>query len=327
MALSKEMILTLTSLKEVGVRGIGAKRILAIGAVAKDKDIEVATVEDLLSVTKSIYDSSIRELDIHTLMLAKDYASRILEKSNEKGIKLMGYYDNEFPVLLRKTTDEHGKLNPPTMLWYRGDLSVASMPCIAIIGTREPSHEGISGGTYIAEQFAKRGFNIVSGLAMGCDTAAHRGALNVKGRTTAFLANGLDYNSIYPPQNRELAEEIVAKGGLLLSEYEVGRCVERYGLVARDRLQAGLSIATVVIQTGINGGPMHAAEATLKANKPLYVLNFKNPSTNRMEKCLGNEFLVSKKRAKYLSGDDDLDEICKYVKSRRIIKSSLFEDR
>lgn len=118
MALSKEMILTLTSLKEVGVRGIGAKRILAIGAVAKDKDIEVATVEDLLSVTKSIYDSSIRELDIHTLMLAKDYASRILEKSNEKGIKLMGYYDNEFPVLLREATDEHGKLTPPTMLWY-----------------------------------------------------------------------------------------------------------------------------------------------------------------------------------------------------------------
>ena len=74
----------------------------------------------------------------------------------------------------------------------------------------------------MAGEFAKRGFNIVSGLAIGCDTCGHKGALKVKGKTTAILANGLDNDSIYPPENKYLAEEIVQNGGLLISEYRIG---------------------------------------------------------------------------------------------------------
>ena len=209
------------------------------------------------------------------------------------------------------------------LLWYRGDLSILKLPGLAVIGTREATPEGIIGGTYISSEFAKRGFNIISGLAIGCDTCGHIGALNVGGKTTAFLANGLDHESIYPTENQSLAEKIVDNGGLLLSEYSVSENVNRYQLVARDRLQAGLALATLVIQTGIKGGTMHAANTTLLAGKPLYVMKFKSDSVNNHEKCLGNATLVEK-GAKYISGSDNIDAICKHIKDRKIIKTSLF---
>lgn len=209
------------------------------------------------------------------------------------------------------------------LLWYRGDLSIASLPGLAVIGTREATPEGIAGGMFLSAEFAKRGFNIVSGLAIGCDTCGHKGALKVGGKTTAFLANGLDYDSIYPDENKELAEEIVAKGGLLLSEYHIGQSVNRYSLVARDRLQAALSKATLVVQTGIKGGTMHAANTTLKAGKTLYAMKFKDEATNLHEKCLGNAFLV-KQGAKYICGGDNLDTISEQIRNWEPLQTSLF---
>ena len=144
------------------------------------------------------------------------------------------------------------------------------------------------------------------------------------GKTTAILANGLDHDSIYPPENQELAEEIVKEGGLLLSEYRIGSIVNRYNLVARDRLQAGLSLATLVVQTGEKGGTMHAATTTLTANKPLYTVLYKDPATNNHEKCLGNALLV-RKGAKYISGSDNLDIISESIKNYKPIKTELFD--
>ena len=158
---------------------------------------------------------------------------------------------------------------------------------------------------------------------MGCDTCGHKGALKVGGKTTAFLANGLDSDSIYPPENKELAEEIVEKGGLLLSEYPIGTPVDRYSLVARDRLQSGLALATLVVQTGVNGGTMHAATATLQAGKPLYAMLFKDDATNKDDKCLGNALLV-KKGAKYIKGDDNFDEISNVIKNWDPTQTGLF---
>ena len=210
------------------------------------------------------------------------------------------------------------------LLWYRGDFSITEQPCFAVIGTREATPEGIAGGTYLSGEFAKRGFNIVSGLAVGCDTCGHKGALKVGGKTTAILANGLDHNSIYPPENQDLAEEIVENGGLLISEYRIGTPVNRYSLVARDRLQSGLSLATLVVQTGEHGGTMHAATSTLQAGKPLYTILFKDDATNQHEKCLGNALLV-KQGAKYIKGNDNFDEISNSVKNWKPIKTDLFD--
>ena len=325
MSLSKEFILTLSCLKEVEVKGIGPKKVLAIGLEADRTGIDIHSTEDLFKVMQGMKEKVIKKVDLADLNDAHAYALRLIKKSEDSGIGLIGYFDDIFPETLRKTINEEGKDDPPMFLWYRGDLSLLKLPGIAVIGTREATPEGMAGGEFLSGEFAKRGFNIVSGLALGCDTSGHKGALKVGGKTTAFLANGLDHDSIYPPENQNLAEEIVEKGGLLLSEYKVGSTVNRYSLVARDRLQAGLSQATLVVMTGVQGGTMHAANTTLLANKLLYVMKFKDDKTNLHEKCLGNKLLVEK-GAKYIAGEDmkNLDPICDDIKKRQSFKTELF---
>lgn len=324
MALSKEMILTLTCLKEIGVKGVGPKKIFSIGTIIADKDLNIKTIDALLSIMKGMKEKVVKEVVLDELQEAYTYANKIIEASKAKGIGLIGYYDDEFPVAFRDTIDEKGKFDPPLILWYRGDLSITRMPGLAIVGTREPTIEGFNGGKYLAGQFAKCGYNIVSGLAIGCDTCGHEGALSVGGKTTAILANGLDHDSIYPKENQDLAERIVENGGLLLSEYPINTIVNRYNLVARDRLQAGLSKATLVVMTGVKGGTMHAATTTLKANKPLYAMRFKNEETNIHEKCLGNAYLVEQ-GAKFISGGDNIEEICNQISKNEHVNKGLFD--
>ena len=319
MGLTKEQILTLTFLK-----GIGPKKILSIGTTINDRELHVDSYEGLHEVMKGMKDKKIQNVSLDDLNAAYRDARKTIEYSESKGIGLLGYYDEEFPQNLRNTINEEGKLDPPLLLWYRGDLSVLSTTGLAVIGTREPTKVGVAGGEYLAGEFAKRGLNIISGLAIGCDTCGHKGALKVGGKTTAILANGLDHDSIYPEENQDLAEEIVNSGGLLLSEYRIGTIVNRYNLVARDRLQAGLASATLVIQTGVKGGTMHAANATLMANKDLFVMLFKDEGTNNHEKCLGNAYLI-KKGAKYIKGSDNIDSISENIKKTKTTVTDLFE--
>ncbi len=324
MALYKEQVLTLTCLKEVGVKGVGPQKIFAIGAAIDERELEIKSYEDLAKLMSGMKEKAINKVTLANLNDAYTVAKKIVEASSQSNIGYVGYYDSEFPDVLRKTVNEEGKLAPPLILWYRGDFSITQLPGFAVIGTREATPEGIAGGTYLAGEFAKRGFNIVSGLAIGCDTCGHKGALKVSGKTTAILANGLDHKSIYPPENQDLAEEIVENGGLLISEYRIGTPVNRYNLVARDRLQSGLSLATLVVQTGEHGGTMHAATATLQAGKPLYTMLFKNDATNQHEKCLGNALLV-KQGAKFIKGDANFDEISNSIRNWKPIKTDLFD--
>ena len=324
MALNKEQVLTLTCLKEVGVKGVGPQKIFAIGAAIDERELEIKSYEDLAKLMSGMKEKAINKVTLANLNDAYTVAKKIVEASSQSNIGYVGYYDSEFPDVLRKTVNEEGKLDPPLILWYRGDFSITQLPGFAVIGTREATPEGIAGGTYLAGEFAKRGFNIVSGLAIGCDTCGHKGAVKVSGKTTAILANGLDHKSSYPPENQDLAEEIVENGGLLISEYRIGTPVNRYNLVARDRLQSGLSLATLVVQTGEHGGTMHAATATLKAGKPLYTMLFKNDATNQHEKCLGNALLV-KQGAKFIKGDANFDEISNSIRNWKPIKTDLFD--
>ena len=308
MALSAEHILTLQQLK-----GVGTKTIFK---VAEQVINPISTIEELCAFWKTLKGKKLETIGANDIIEANNSAKRIIAASANASIGLVGYYDESFPDILRHTINEEGKEEPPLLLWYRGDLSVTNLPGLAVIGTREATPEGIAGGMFLSGEFAKRGFNIVSGLAIGCDTCGHKGALNVGGKTTAFLANGLDHDSIYPDENRDLAEEIVAKGGLLLSEYPIGQSVNRYALVAP------LSLATLVVQTGVKGGTMHAANTTLKAKKALYTMKFKNEATNLHEKCLGNAFLVEQ-GAKYISGGDNLDQISESIRNWKPLTTSI----
>jgi len=142
----------------------------------------------------------------------------------------------------------------------------------------------------IAEIFAKKDYVIVSGLAEGIDTAAHRGALSAKGTTVAVVGHGLD--TIYPAKNKELAETIIKNNGALVSEYPYGTTISREHLIMRDRIQSGLSLGVFVIETGIKGGTMHTVNFCKKQKRALIVLQ--HPVKN--ENTAGNAHLISKKQ-------------------------------
>lgn len=289
MPIPVEIILTLKMLK-----GIGNKTILKLVQQAKNS---INNLDELICFWVTLKGKTFEKITDDDLVEAHRSATRIISKSSEQGIGVFTYFDDCYPNILKECTDEAGKLDPPILLYYRGNLDVLKAPGVAVIGTREPTENGIKAGLYFSEQFAAKGYNIVSGLAIGCDTTGHKGALQARGITTAFLANGLDWDSIYPKENLELAKRIVANNGLLLSEYPIGQTCGSYGLVARDRLQAGLSLATIVIQTGISGGTMHAVNATIASKKPLFAVRYNSSSDKGHEKALGNAYLIKEKGA------------------------------
>lgn len=227
------------------------------------------------------------------IQLAINKSSEIIDKSLSHNVFIISKYDKEYPVMLKGLIGNRGEYVSPLILNYKGDLSsIKDKRSIAIIGTRHPTKEGEDAGIYYAKYFAENGFNIVSGLALGCDTIAHKGALSVNETTTAILAHGL--HMISPKCNESVATEILEKGGLLLSEYLYGTPAYNTYFVERDRLQAGLSIATIVIQTGVKGGTMHAVRTTINNKKILAVVNYKDQVVKRQENVAGNELLISR---------------------------------
>lgn len=287
--LSKELIITIQQLA-----GIGNKTIMKL---VDSMENSLYTLEDLINYWPLIKGKKFEAINSDDIKEAYRKAEHLMDKAEKNDVGIFSYFDDIYPDILRSCVSEEGKSDPPLILYYRGDIEALKQQGIAVIGTREPTQNGEMAGIHFAGEFAKRGFNIVSGLAIGCDSMGHRGALAVGGTTTAFLANGLDWDSIYPKDNLELAKRIVDNGGLLLSEYAIGQSCGRYGLVARDRLQAGLSLATVVVQTGIKGGTMHAVNATIASHKPLFAVEYKNAIDLKDDKTQGNLKLIKEGKA------------------------------
>ncbi len=319
MALNTELLMTLQQLK-----GFGNKTILKVA-----ESCSADTVEELVSFWSVLREKGerFRKVSDEDIFWAYRTANRIKDVCEQEGIGIISYFEDRFPEILRHCTNEKGQLDQPIVLYYRGNLDVLHKPGVAVIGTREPTENGIKAGLYFSGEIASRGFNIVSGLAIGCDTTGHKGALACGGSTTAFLANGLMWDEIYPQENQQLAKDIVDNRGLLLSEYYPGQRTGRYAFVARDRLQAGLSVATVVIQTGIAGGTMHAVNATINAKKQLYAVAYNNIADQRNPKALGNLKLIQDGKAAVLC-TKNLEEAVTRIKAAKVPKArnpSLFD--
>ena len=306
------------------ISGCGASIIRKIVSESQKQTQATFSDSELMEFVNDCISSGLKRCRLKTVNKsvffdAISYADRLIEKSDKYGIKMLSYVDEKFPRQLLDTINEEGKADVPLLLYYKGDLSITKKQGVAIIGTREPTKEGVFAGEYFGERLASADYNIVSGLAIGCDTAGHRGALkSPEGKTTAFLAHGLD--TVYPRENEKLAAEIVERGGLLMSEYPIGNNVNRYFLVARDRLQAALSAATIVIQTGIQGGTNHAANTTLISNKPLFCVKYNDPLLMSHEKVAGNNALVAK-GAKFITSSDFMDVIKQSLGTHEVIDS------
>lgn len=301
MIISHQHLLTLS-----GIKGFGPKKIntvaeyLCIEGMVQLSDHELCDV--IIDMIGRKILKGVKDFNPSIFMDAADNAKRTLEKTVANHISMVSRYEELYPKALLYTTNEDGRESIPPFLFYKGDMSVTNHKSIAIIGTREPSVEGETASGFFAKTLAEKGVNIVSGLALGCDTFAHKGALEGNGVTTAIIGGGLD--KIYPTENKDLADRIVEEGGLILTEYPVGEATTSYSLVARDRLQAALSQAIIVIQTNVNGGSMHAVRAAASAKKAIYGVEFKTDL--RDEYIGGNRLLIQKGIAKpiYSSNED-----------------------
>jgi DNA processing protein len=157
----------------------------------------------------------------------------------------------------------------PSALYVAGDLSLAARGrCLSIIGSRKASPEGLRRAAALAHQSAIRGFSVLSGLAKGVDTAAHRAAIAAGGRTVAVIGTPLDV--AYPAENRALQEEI-AERHLLISQFSIGSQVHRSNFPVRNRTMALLSAATVIIEAEDGSGTIHQAWEALRLGRELYL--------------------------------------------------------
>jgi DNA processing protein len=178
-------------------------------------------------------------------------AERLLYQLSNEGISTLTWDDADYPTPLRELRDA------PPVLFVRGGWTPADACAIAIVGTRTPTPAAAQAAARLAAEMAGRGVSVVSGLAIGVDTAAHRGALAAGGRTLAILGSGL--HKIHPRSNADLAETIAGQGALL-SEWHPDCKPAPAQLVARNRLISALSLWTVIVESGVAGGSMRAAE-------------------------------------------------------------------
>ncbi|WP_332730226.1 DNA-processing protein DprA [Pseudomonas sp. ESBL2] len=189
----------------------------------------------------------------------------------EKQVEMAGRYeariisalDPEYPLLLKATKDD------PFILFVKGRLFDNPERSVAIIGTRQPTRHGELIAKRVVEFFVEQRWSVVSGLALGCDSIAHRAALEANGHTVAVMAHGLQ--TVAPSQHRKLAEDILASGGALVSEYRFGQGALPMQFVKRDRTQAGLAQGVVMVQSDIKGGSLHASRAALDYDRWLAI--------------------------------------------------------
>ncbi|TVU91091.1 DNA-processing protein DprA [Vreelandella titanicae] len=170
-----------------------------------------------------------------------------------------------WPRLLNELPD------PPVVLWAQGDLGALEGPKLAMVGTRRPTGEGTHNAQTFARDLARRGWCVVSGMALGVDGVAQRAALNAGGRTIGVLGCGVDV--IYPASNRDLHEQLGRlPGGLLLSEHPPGTLARPAFFPRRNRIVTGLSLGTLVVEATEKSGSLVSARLTIEQNRELFVL-------------------------------------------------------
>ena len=174
--------------------------------------------------------------------------------------------NNEYPNQLKNIYD------PPAKLYVLGNRSILNQKNFAIVGSRKATEYGKKVAMQISKELSENSLNIVSGLAIGIDSYAHLGCLQVKdaGKTIAVLGSGLDV--IYPKENRKLAEQIINSGGCIISEYPIGSKIEKNNFPQRNRLISGLSEGILVVEASKKSGALITAEFGIEQGKEVFAV-------------------------------------------------------
>ena len=193
-----------------------------------------------------------------------ELAQQECEKAVEAGAKIISLSDPEYPSRLKEIYD------PPVILFVKGNVEALAQPGIAMVGTRHPTPYGTGMAERLSIELAARGLVIISGLARGIDTASHRGAISAKGKTVAVLGTGIDV--IYPKENTRLAEQILALGGALISEFPVGTHPAPQNFPIRNRIISGMSVGVLVVEAAEYSGTRITSRCALEQNRDVYAV-------------------------------------------------------
>ncbi len=247
---------------------IGLSSIPGVGRVTFRKLLDCfGTAERVLAASKEeliqrggISEKVAQEI---TTFSWRDPAMREVDVASRTDVSLLTSDDPDYPTALKAAADA------PLVLYVRGFMLPADEAAVAMVGTRTPTHYGIRVARSMASDLATSGMTVVSGMARGIDTHAHRGALDAGGRTIAVLGSGIDVP--YPPENRGLMEQI-ASSGAVVSENPFGTQPESGYFPARNRIISGLSRATVIIEAAEDSGSLITADYTLKQGRKLFAV-------------------------------------------------------
>ncbi|UCE67392.1 MAG: DNA-protecting protein DprA [Candidatus Zixiibacteriota bacterium] len=285
----KSIIMAITDGGGIGPR-MFQQLLMRLGA---PEDFLSASYADFEDIPRFGEERIVKLMD--SLEKVDDYDKRLKEYSTID-INVITFLDSDYPEQLRKIND------PPPVLYIRGDPEAFSEKYIAVVGTTRSTEEGIRFAVDLSRALVGKGYGIISGLAIGIDSAAHLGALKENGRTIAVLGCGV--LNIYPQENMILSRQI-EKSGLLISEHDPHTKVTRPNLVLRNRIISALSSGVVVTQIGEKTtGELKTASYAIKQAKPLF---YGNPEGKldytRIENLPGV----------ILSDVDHVEEILKYI--------------
>lgn len=196
--------------------------------------------------------------------MARKVADEELERMTQTGAGFLTHRDDAYPARLQEIFDA------PPVLWLRGDASLLSRHSIAVVGTRHPTPYGTGMAEMLARDLSVHGLLIVSGMARGVDTAAHKGALAAKKPTLAVWGTGVDV--IYPKENKPLAEQIIGTGGAIISEMPLGTFPAPQNFPKRNRILSGLSVGVLVVEGGEFSGTRVTARCAIEQNRDVFAV-------------------------------------------------------
>jgi DNA processing protein len=215
-----------------------------------------------------------------------------LRRIQETGVTVLGFTDAEYPALLKQIYD------PPPVLYVKGRLTAEDGQGVAVVGSRLTTSYGMEVARKLGYQLAYTGVSVISGGARGADTAAHQGALSAQGRTIAVLGTGID--RVYPSENGDLFERI-AERGALMTQFPFGRSADRGTFPARNRIVAGMSLGTVVIEASLSSGALITANLANDYGRQVFAV----PGRIDSPRSKGCHDLI-KKGAKLCEGIEDV---------------------
>ncbi|MBQ8300165.1 MAG: DNA-processing protein DprA [Clostridia bacterium] len=242
------------------LENVGSVRVQSLLRKFKDPErIYKASKKELLEV------EGIGEKISENILKNKDeiLISRMSKYMENNGIYQVSICDKNYPEALKNIYD------PPITLFYKGDIKLANTDCVSIVGSRNASTYGRETAFKIGKDLAQKGYTIVSGMAQGIDTEAHRGALDAEGKTIAVVGTGLD--RVYPLENYKLCKKIEEKG-LVLSEYVVGTRPDAMNFPARNRIISGLSDNLIVVEAARRSGALITVDLALEQGKNVYAV-------------------------------------------------------